>query len=197
MKENNQKYVSMINYITEKYAEQRLTLNSRAPKGLLHAIFEEAKAKYNVSETINFKNVQKCVQTRFQRNSLRCSHQGTVSPMAPLEPLILEIAVQKGRMNQPLTVEEGLHLSNSLIKPGSKIEKDVISYLSKRRQYSSSGSKTKIPGMLLGTGYWRGFCQRYQHRLVSKRGVQSGHNRSEWCKYQNFEKMYDLVYEAM
>ena len=105
MKENKQKYVSMINHITEKYAEQRLTLNSRTPKGLLHAIFEEAKVKYNVSDKINFKNVQKCVQTRFQRNSLSCSHRGTVSPMAPLEPLILEIALQKGRMNQPLTVE--------------------------------------------------------------------------------------------
>ena len=86
--------------------------------------------------------------TRFQRNSLRCSHRGTVSPMASLEPLIFEIALQKGRMNQPLTVGEGLRLSNSLIKPGSKIEKDLISYLSKRSQYSSSGSKTKIPGKL-------------------------------------------------
>ena len=133
----------MINHITEKYAGKRLTLNSRTPKGLLHALFEEAKVKYNVSETINLKNVQKCVQTRFQRNSLRCSHRGTVSPIAPLEPLILEIALQKGRTNQLLAVEEGLHLSNSLIKPGSKIEKDVISYLSKQRQYSSSGSKSR------------------------------------------------------
>ena len=65
--------------------------------------------------------------------------------MAPLEPLIREIVVQKERMNQPLTVEEGLSLSNSLIKPGFKIEKDVISYLSKQRKYSSFGSKTKIP----------------------------------------------------
>ena len=51
--------------------------------------------------------------------------------------------------------------------------------------------------MLLGSGYWRGFRKRYHHRLVSKKGVQFGHNRSEWCKFENFEKMYDLVYEAM
>ena len=54
--------------------------------------------------------------------------------MAPLETIILEIALQKGRMNQPLTVEEGLHLSNSLIKPSSKIEEDVILNLTKRGQ---------------------------------------------------------------
>ena len=100
-------------------------------------------------------------------------------------------------MNQPLTVEEGLHLSNSLIKPGSKIEEDVILYLTKRGQYNINSSKTKIPGMLLGPGYWRGFRTRFRHRLVSKKGVQFGHNRSEWCKYENFQKMYDLVYEAM
>ena len=104
MKENKEKYASMINHITEKYAEQRRTLNSRTPKGLLHALFQEAKVNYNVNETINFKNVQKCVQTKFQRNSLRC---GSVFPMTPLELLILEIALRKGRMNQPLTVEEG------------------------------------------------------------------------------------------
>ena len=197
MKERKENYVSMINYIAKKYAEIRLTSNSRTQKGLIATLIEEAKEKYNVRENVSHKKIQSCIQARFARNSLKCNHRGTVSPMAPLEPIILEIALQKGRMNQPLTVEEGLHLSNSLIKPGSKIEKDVVSYLKKRRQYSIHGSKTKIPGMLLGPGYWRGFRARYHHRLVSKRGVQFGHNRSEWCKFENFEKMYNLVYEAM
>ena len=131
MKQKRENYVSMINHITEKYAESRRTSNSRTRKGLLHTLIEEAKVKYNVSEPICYKNVQSCVQTRFKRKSLACSHRGTVSPMTPLEPIILEIALQRGRMNQPLTVEEGLHLSNSLIKAGSKVEEDVISYLKK------------------------------------------------------------------
>lgn len=50
--------------------------------------------------------------------------------------------------------------------------------------------------MLLGPGYWRGFRAQYYHRFVSKKEVQFGHNRSKWCKYKNFVKMYDLVYEA-
>ena len=77
--------------------------------------------------------------------------------MAKLEPAILEIALQRGKMNQPLTVEEGLYLSNSLIKPGSKTEAAVISYLKRRGQYSTAGTSTKSTGMLLGTEYWAGF----------------------------------------
>ena len=51
--------------------------------------------------------------------------------------------------------------------------------------------------MLLGPGYWRGVRARYHHRLVSKKGVQFGRNRSEWCKFENYEKMYNLVYKSM
>ena len=101
---------------------------------MLRNLLEEAKVKYKVSEPICYKNIQNIVQTRYKRNSLKCMHRGTASPMASLEPIILEIALQKGRMNQPLTVEEGLHLSNSLIKPSSKIEEDVILNLTKRGQ---------------------------------------------------------------
>ena len=128
---------------------------------MLRSLLEEAEVKYNVSEPICYKNIQNVVQTRYKRNSLKCRHRGTASPMAQLEPIILEIALQKGRMNQPLTVEEGLHLSNSLIKPGSTIEKNVISYLTKRGHYNINGSKTKTPGILLGPGYWRGFRTRF------------------------------------
>ena len=126
MKKKKKDYVSMINFVATKYAEYRLTCKSKTHRGMLRSLLEEAKVKYNVSEPICYKNIQNVVQTRYKRNSLKCRHRGTASPMVPLEPIILEIALQKGRMNQPLTVEEGLHLLNSLIKPGSKIEEDVI-----------------------------------------------------------------------
>ena len=49
--------------------------------------------------------------------------------MEAIEPAIIQIAIQQGRMNQPLTVAEGLQLSNSLIKKGSKLENDVKMYV--------------------------------------------------------------------
>jgi len=117
--------------------------------------------------------------------------------MSYLEPALLQIVIQRGKMNQPLTVTEGLQLANSMIKVGSVTEKSIISYLKARNQYSTDGYATKIPGNLLGIGYWKGFRRRYAHELVSKKGVQFGHNRSEWCKHSNFERMYNIVYEAM
>ena len=147
----------MINFVEAKYAEYQLTCKFKTHRGMLRSLLEEEKVKYNVSEPICYKNIQNIVQTRQKRNSLKCMHRGTASPMTLLEPIILEITLQKDRMNQPLPVEEGLHLSNSLIKPGQKIKEDVILYQTKRGQYNINGSKTKTPWMLLGPGYWRGF----------------------------------------
>ena len=59
-----------------------------------------------------------------------------------------------------------------MIKPGSNVEKKVVLYLKSRGQYDKiDGTSTKSPGNLLGVGYWHGFCKRYKHQLVSKRGV--------------------------
>ena len=116
--------------------------------------------------------------------------------MAPLESALLAIVIQMGKMNQPFTINEGLQLVNSMIKPGSNVKKKVVSYLKSRGKYKIDGTSTTSPGNLLGVGYSNGFCKHYKHQLVSKRGVQFGHNRSEWCKHNNFKIMYDLVYES-
>ena len=56
--------------------------------------------------------------------------------MSAVEPAIFEIAIQRGEMDQLLIVS--LLLANSVIKPGSKLEKDVVIwYLKNRCQYST------------------------------------------------------------
>ena len=184
--------MNVVNYVSQKYGELKLN-RIRIRKGMFNEIVKEANEKFDTNEKISIKTIQ----SRYRRNKLFVEHRGTPTAMAPLEPALLEIVIQMGKMNQPLTVNEGLQLANSMIKPGSNIEKNVISYLKLRGQYKIDGSSTKSPGNLLGVGYWRGFSRRYKHQLVSKRGVQFGHNRSEWCKYTNFKIMYDLVYESM
>jgi len=102
--------------------------------------------------------------------------------MSPIEIAILEIFIQRVMLNQPLNVAKGLELCNSLIKVGSSLEMNVINYIQRRGQHTMDGSRTKNPGNLLGIGYWNGFRRRYRHKLVSKKGVQFGHNRSD-CYY--------------
>lgn len=191
-KKKRDMYVRMMNFLCKEYAQIRLT-GSRVSNNKLETMIEEAKKSFGVSENVSYNTIK----SRYRRNRLICNHRGTASPMETIEPAILEIAIMRGRMNQPLTVAEGLLLANSLIKPGSKVEKEVMSYLDKRGQFCREGSPTRLPGCLLGIGYWSGFRRRHEHRLTSKKGVQFGHNRSEWCTHKNFKTMYSLVYEAM
>ena len=100
-------------------------------------------------------------KSRFQQEGTICNHRGTESPMPVVEPAILEIAIQRGKMNQPLIVAKGLLLAKSMIKPGSKLEKDVIQYLKNWGQYSTKSSSTKVQGSSLGAGYWVGFQKRH------------------------------------
>ena len=86
---------------------------------MFNEIVKEANNKWNTNEKISIKTIQ----SRYRRNNLFAEHCGTPTPMAPLESALLEIAIQIGKMNQPLTVNEGLQLANPMIKAGSNIEK--------------------------------------------------------------------------
>ena len=58
--------------------------------------------------------------------------------MESIKPTIIKFAIMKGKMNQPLTVTEGLlFFANSMIKPGSKLEMKVINYVHKRGQLAA------------------------------------------------------------
>ena len=111
-----QNYINMLNYISNEYAENKRTL-VRIKDGALSKIIQEASLKFNIHKKIS-KNT---IISRYKRNHIVCAHRGTVTPMSSLEPAILEIFIQMGMMNQPLTVTEGLQLCNSLIKVGSSL----------------------------------------------------------------------------
>ena len=138
----------MVNDVSAKYEHLKLT-NKRIERGLFQKIIEDAQEKYGLEKNIPIKTIQ----SRYRRNRMIVTHRSTVSPMAQIEPALLQILIQKGKMNQPLTVDEGLQLANSMIKPNSDIEKKVTSYLKGRNQYSIEGTSTKNPGNLLGAGY--------------------------------------------
>ena len=50
---------------------------------------------------------------------------------------------------------------------------------------------------ILRAGYWNGFMRRHGHKIVTKRVRKFAKDRSARCDYSNFQKMYDLVYNAM
>ena len=110
----------MMNELSSQYATVRC-IKKKLAKGEGERMIEKAKLKYNVTDKVSIRTIQ----SRFSRGKLYCRHRGTTSPMEELEPVILDIAVQRGRMNQPLTNVEGLELANSLICPNSKLDAKV------------------------------------------------------------------------
>ena len=117
-KERNANVSRMVNYVSQKYCESNFNCG-RIKKGLFNKIVQDANNKFNTNEQISIKTIQ----SRYRRKNPYVEHRGTPTPMAPLESALLEIAIQIGKMNQPLTVNEGLQLANPMIKAGSNIEK--------------------------------------------------------------------------
>ncbi len=86
---------------------------------------------------------------------------GRETPLAPIEPIIVEIILQMARIRQCLTPSRALRLINELID-GAKIQQDLIKW-KKTNTCSKDGE--------FGQGfYWYGFLKRHKHMLVSRRG---------------------------
>ena len=98
-KRKQKKLVSIVNDVSKLYQDLKLT-NKRIKNGLLEKIIEEAKLKYGLPKECNIPI--KTIQSRYRRNRPIVSHRGTVSPMEKIEPALLQIVIQKGKINQPL-----------------------------------------------------------------------------------------------
>jgi Fe-S-cluster formation regulator IscX/YfhJ len=61
--------------------------------------------------------------------------------------------------------------------------------LSNSEIYNSFGS--------LGTRYWQNFCRRNADVVSAKKSVRFDSKRDGWCRLDNFEDVYDGVYEKM
>ena len=81
-------------------------------------MIQKEKETFGVSQEISY-NTSKIES---HRKMITCQHRGTATPMEPIKPTILDIATMRGRMNQPLTMAEGLLLPKSLNLESSTTE---------------------------------------------------------------------------
>ena len=70
-KKKRERYVSMMNFLSKKYAQVRLT-GTKVSRNEFTIMIEEAKKEYGVSDKVSY-NI---IKSRFQRNRLICNHQG-------------------------------------------------------------------------------------------------------------------------
>ena len=75
--------------------------------------------------------------------------------MSEVEPIIVTVAIEKGKINHPLICKEGLQLANQIIARTST-ELKVIAFKKKRNCCRSE----KVNNAELGVKYWKGFLRR-------------------------------------
>ena len=97
-------------YATELTA--RKADKKRVAKGFLADLIKKKQVQFSVVSVISIQTIR----SRVKRNNLNPNHPGTLSPIAEAEKALVVIAIQMGKIRQPLTCEEGIGLINDLIK---------------------------------------------------------------------------------
>jgi hypothetical protein len=85
--------------------------------------------------------------------------------MLEVEPYIVELIDQLGKMRSPITCREGLQLANSLVN-GKSIMENIQIW---RRKHCISFRDEQQLTKELGKGYWRGFMKRNGLNVKAKK----------------------------
>ncbi len=99
------------------------------------------------------------MRERLKRGSTN-GHVGQVTPMAEVEPYLVELILQLAKMRTPITSAQGLELANSLIS-GTEMEDKLVEWKSKNcHAYKHTASSDNENGKKLSIGYWKSFLER-------------------------------------
>ena len=94
-----------------------------------------------------------------RRHAKRKNNHGTntarISPMHEVEPYIVELIDQLGKMHLPITCQEGLQLANSLVN-GNLIMENIQSW--RRKHHISFRDEQQLTDKDLGKCYWQDGC---------------------------------------
>ena len=154
---------------------------------VITTVLEESGLKVDApSFTIAKDTVRSRVKAQTDLTKSSC---GIAIPMATVEPLLVELFLQKAQMGQPLGIREGICFANSIIE--GTVHEEAMVYLKTRLKIRESDVST------LGSKYWRKFRRRNEDILESGSGETQASARREWSTHLNFTKLYDLVYDRM
>jgi hypothetical protein len=111
------------------------------------------------------------------------------SPLSELEPLLVDYCIKLSEIGQPLTKAHVMALVASMIDD-QELEKKVIAWKKKHCSYKEGQP-------LVGDGWYRRFVRRNDDKLRRTKALVRDINRQTWVTYDNFESMYECVYDRM
>lgn len=111
-KNNTRSNVWMILHKCLQKKDELTKSGKRLPNGWLQGVIDSKKKEYNAPHFIvNYTTIHRWKTC----NNVTPLHSSVASPVAAIEPELLEICIAMGNARQPLTSLEGLELANSLI----------------------------------------------------------------------------------
>jgi hypothetical protein len=164
----------------------------RLPMGGLKKIIKRAKLQNGLENENDWTIPVNSVRSQEKAGNVSNVNRGPPLTLAPVEPLLIELCIQRSCMGQPLAQSEGILLVNSFVF--GTIHQDNL------RQFKIDVVKMSMDADNLGIAgsqYWHNFKRRNRDKLDTGVAVAQAACRKEWSSYQNFSQMYNLVYEQM
>jgi hypothetical protein len=123
-------------------------------------------------------------------------HVGQSTPMAEVEPYLVQLIIQLADMRTPITTVQGQELANSLIS-GTNVENEIMEWKGNNCHAYKHASVSGHESKKLGLGYWRSFLWRKRTLNQNKKSVKFDNKCAEWCTYENIQEMYEEIYQNL
>ena len=120
---------------------------------------------------------------------------GQLSPMFDVEPQFFSIIVNISKICQRISSTQGFWLAKSLME-GKPIE-TKLNNDKEHNSFTSGNTGWGTNGATLGVDYWRGFMACNSHLIESKSSQKFSVEISNWSTYQNYNQMYEHMYNEM
>ncbi len=111
------------------------------------------------------------------------------SPLAELEPLLIDYCLKLSAIGQPLTKDQVMALVSSMID-NQELEEKVIAWKKNHSQYKEGQP-------LVGYGWYQQFVNRNRDKLRRTKALVQDIQRETWVMHSSFESMYECVYDQM
>ncbi len=166
------------------YLEKKALYGKRnVPNGTLESIVSKVEIEAGLPEkTISRRTVRHRVLT----GKVDGTNAAQISPVADIEPLIAYFCIRMARLGEPLSKTLVINLAN-----------DLISDTDYQERVKVFKAHHKITDGNLGGRWYHGFMKRNEAILKHHKTKVKDVKWRTWVTEENFQAMYDNVYEAM
>jgi hypothetical protein len=188
--ENEQKALKMASDMLLEAKVQAEANGKKCAKGTLKNIIAYVEELHLLPQgTIN----PDTVYTRVKSGNHEGIHSQRISPVDPVEPLLVDWICRMSRMGEAFSKYEIMDLADEIIRYTEYAE-DLIEFCDKRGITKDMENSEE---RLLGNRWYVNFLKRHDEELKRGKCRIQDNKRRTWCTIENFLNMYECIYESM